>query len=543
MLDLCTALFAVVLASGTATAGSTATNAAAWTERLAAAASETERTTARTALRAIAAGPTDDAETREAIFALAEDALSTGADLDVVLKATVLYPEDPRTPPLMRSLAEAQLRAGDPFGAHLMFRDLLAMADPPVDLLPLAASNAARVADMAAAFEWARAVPEGASLSRESQIHRDRALLVSAAALDRHELALEAYRRLAKRDASGLRVDPQALGAAARTLEDVGLAEEAIAAYESFVNVHPRDPERPRALLALGRLLARTERATGSRVHLELLVRDHPDTREAQEARLDLLELDGEPAAPGKIDGYVAAIREATDAGAAVAACRRFAETFVGAGRPMDLVDTVTSLARGGEGEADELTSMVARDCLAKFLDPVLALLDARDDLVGIAATAAAAESVGAEIPDARAAVVGRALSGLGLGTSPLAADGVAEARACRAGCDWEPIVERLRASLDTASASPGAAAEIERWLGEGLFRLGRKDEARTVLERALGRSLDPAARRPLEVLLADVLFAAGETTAACERYRAASERGASPWVDRQLERCREGAS
>lgn len=515
---------------------------AGWVERLRTADSAKDRQTALTALRSLAAGPTENPRTREAAFALADAGIEegTGRDLDAVVKATTLYPGDPRTPALLRNLATAQLEAGDRFGAHLVFRKLMAQDARPTELLPVAAANAARVEDMDAAFEWSRAVGPDARRTPEQASLADRALLISSAALGRHEQALEAYRRLAKSDPEGLRTDAQSLAAAARTLDDVGLAEEALRAYVAFVNVHTKAPERPDALLSLGRLMVRTERTKGARQYLDWLIRDHPDTRAAHEARLDLLALDGEPGAPSKIAGYLAAIRQATDAASAVRACRRFSEAFVGAGRPIELVDAVASLVRDDRGEDDALTAMVARECLGNVLDPVLELLASRDDLVGVAAAAAEAESVGVAVPAARSELVDRARRVLGLPAreTPVTR-AIAAARAGGPDGDWEAAVNRLRNALaGKTGSSPEAIAEAKRWIGEGLWRLDRNDEARDVLEQALSLPMAAAERRSIEVLLADVTFAAGDLESACTRYREANRLWRTKWVDRQLERC-----
>ncbi len=518
-----------------------------WTEALASAStSSVDRQAALVALGAIAAGPIDDPETREASFALADHWLEQGTaaigpeGIRALDAATTFFADDPRTGPTLRGLALAQLSNGDAYGAHSSFRRFIETGGAEGDplLLAQAADNAADVGDATLAFEWSQQIdPE--ELPRSDRVRLHLARLKAATALNRSEEALESARILSKDHHDALAVDALALFAAAKTYESVGLLDEAMSHLDTFVNVHPLDPERPDAMLRLGRMASRTGQVDRAQRTLSWLVERHPASSPAHHATLDLLEIDGEPAHPQKIDGYVDAMRRAGSHHDALAICERFADRFIAAGLPIEIAESLVVVAREDEG----LSQLAAEVCLGRALEPIFALLASRDDHMSIVTTAAGAESVGAKIPNSQVATVkaSRRLLGLPVTTPGMLEETIDAARTRLGRGQTGGLLEELdTALLLTPTPEPESRAEVKRLGAEVLWRERRASEAVTRIKKALKTGFEEKATRRLRVLLADILYTEGELTDACIEYRRALETQTSPWVESQVTRCSE---
>ncbi len=518
-----------------------------WAKALSSAStSSADRQAALVALGAIAGGPVDDPETREASFALADHWLEQGTaaigpeGIRALDAATTFFADDPRTGPTLRGLALAQVSNGDAYGAHGSFRRFIETGGAEDDLLLLAqaADNAADVGDAALAFEWSQQIdPE--ELPQLERIRLRLARLKAATALNRSEEALESARILSKDHHDALAVDALALFAAAKTYESVGLLDEAISHLDTFVNVHPLDPERPDAMLRLGRMASRTGQTDRAKRTLSWLVERHPASSPAHHATLDLLEIDGEPAHPAKIDGYIDAMRRAGSHHDALAICERFADRFIAAGLPIEIAESLVVVVREDEG----LSQLAAEVCLEDALEPVIALLASRDDHMSIVTTAAGAESVGAEIPKSQLAAVkaARRLLGLPETTPGMLEETIETARTRLGRGQTRGLLEELdTALLLTAAPEPGSRGEVERLAAEVLWRDQRGGEAVTRIRKALRIGFEKRTDRRLRVLLADILYTEGELDDACIEYRRALETLASPWVESQVTRCSE---
>jgi tetratricopeptide (TPR) repeat protein len=454
--------------------------------------------------------------------------------------ATALYPDDPRAPAVLRELAAAQLAAGDPFGAHLAYRSLLRSgpAAEPSALVARAAANAAAVRDMGSALAWASSLLESTELSEDERVLVHLAVLKAGSALGRHETALASARALASLRPAALRLDPQAILAAARTRQALGLLDEAITDYEIFANIHSAAVEHAEALLALARLQARGgTRARAGRT-LSWLVEMHPQSPAALSARIDLLELESPAVHPAQIDVYLALMREASDMAAARTLCDRLVGRFVPAGYSFELARGLAGLAeRGGA----DLAPVLAKKCLADHLEAMIVLLTLHDDQVRTAATAIQAEALGLVIPRAMRDRVERARLGLGLEPGPPSALEVAlrQAAAQLAAGDFAAAAGTAEAiPLRASEADPELAARALGVLAEAAWRAGEDPAALARLDEALALRIGEPVLRTLHVLRADVTFAGGDRAAACESYHRAHELGTSPWVERQLAVC-----
>lgn len=512
-----------------------------WSRRLASAAAESpEAAAARTALRALASFAPGDPETREAVFALALHATSRPPDqvsreeIDAMSAAVMLYGDDRRTIGVLRALANAQLARDDVFGAHIAFTAL--MSETQVDeespaLRAAAAANAARVRDMASALAWAQTLdPAQLDPAALKQFHY--ACLVAGQAIGHYELALGSLREA---NAEELRTDPAALLASARTHEALGLLENAVTDFALFGNLHPKAPEHAEVLRNLARLEARIGRRKHAERTLQWLIELHPSSTEAVQARLDLLELDGEDAAIGGIAGYLTALREATDSTGARAVCDRMTRRLLAAGFALEAIATLAAEARRDD---PGLAPLAAKQCLIDHLDSAVSLLDARKDRVGVAAAAAVAESLALSIPPASAGQVRNARLALGL---PAAGGGpqalaLAEAHAALRRGEFDTARLRSASLLLRRDLDPVVAVELRAVLAESLWRTEQPAEALATLDEGIAAT-PGAAARPLLVLRADLFFGT-DRERACQDYRSAAEIKPSPWVTRQVERC-----
>ena len=350
---------------------------------------------------------------------------------------------------------EGLLAHGDPYGAHVAFRQLLSRKDarPEPALVAEAAANAAVARDFASALSWSGDL-DAATLTDEQQrrwLHLAR--LKAGQALGRHDLALAAVNALTRCCPDTVRLDGQALLASARAHEALGMLERAASDYEVFANVHAANAEQAEALLALSRLGVRMGQTARARRTLSWLIEQHPQSASAQHARLDLLELDDRAGArvpapvPGAAlstaEGYLATMRSAGDMAQGKLSCERFAARFIGADRPAELATALARLA--GEG-GSEIASITAKKCLADHLHTLLNLLAVAGDRVQVAALAAQAEALGLDVPATSRSRVDEARRQLGLephrGLLGQAVDRSREA--ARAG-DWNGVVRLLR--------------------------------------------------------------------------------------------------
>lgn len=516
-----------------------------WIERFqASAASAEEVRLARTQLAKLASGVREDPATRDACFALAESWLhqrgagpSTGA-LKEITTAISLFPTDPRTPDLLVELARLQIEAGDPYGAHLAYSQLLQdpeRASPA--LLTRAAETAARAGDMAKALEWSMRV-DPAELSTMNAFRLHVARLKAAEALARMDIALEAASALAESDLESLRLDPQALLAVARVHDAAEQTELALTEYERFVNIHTTSELRPQAFLSFGQLLARTGRNEHAKRVYEWAIADHPASEGADFARLELLEVDGGSASVSGIEAYLEAARLASHSSSIGMVLDRFLERYVAAGLPLEAYTALAGLARDSMNHPD--AAATAGRKLAGALEPVLQLLASRDDHLSVAAVDALTQDLGLPIPVGQRQAVQTARQHLGLPRlrfGELAA-AIPAAQTEMKSARWEAALVVLDAALaqDREPWAPDVA-DARRLMAECHWRLQNDRDALIQIDRALQSAFDLPTIRTLRVLRADILFG-NDNPAACAEYREAEALGRTPWVQGQLRRC-----
>lgn len=515
-------------------------------------ASPEDRESALVALRSLAAGLRDQPDTREASFALAGHWADPGAGsrteaIRTMTAATSLYPDDPRTPAMLERLIEVQLASGDDYGAHLAYRQRIG-SDPaavPPAILASGAACAARAGDHGAALHWALAT-DPASLDREGRIAMHMARLIAGEALGRFDQALESADWLASEEKVVLRVTPRALEAAGHTYEATGLLDKAIEQYTALVNIFADAELWPERVLDLGRLLARTGRPDRARRYLQWLVEQSPESSQAMLARLEMMELGDEPARVSDASAYLDVIRNAPDMASSRAACDRFVLRFLGAGHVLELVTALRNVVVDPSADPDALYPLVAKDAVLRSLDPMLALLVAREDSLALAAASVEITAMHVPVPPHHRDAVARAREKFGL--SPLPEGpveaGLIEARAAMAKQDWSGAVDALNLALvSDRSPLPSTEVRARALIGEALWRDGQADEALRSIDAALERFPEPALARPLIVLRADIRFSRGDWSGSCEDYRRAAETEASRWVSLQLERCSDPAA
>lgn len=512
-----------------------------WTAALG---SPTEHATAWSALRAMAAGPQDSEETREALFALSHHVTASGTapdriGLDLLSTAVTLYPDDPRTPGVLRALSRIHLEAGDTFGAHVAFGYLARHWQPATEsgLIARAAANAATVRDMGAALTWAQQV-KPATLTDSDRPTWLLARLKAGQAMGRLDLALESARELALAWPDRLNIDAQALLASTRTHESLGLLDHAVNDAELFVNIHPRAPERPELMLLLGRLYTRSGKTSRAASALNWLIEAHPGSMSAVLARLDLLELDAAPADAGQAADYLDVLRNTADTLQGRAVCVRFADRFIAAGWPLELV---AALARLAEEQNESVGPLAARQCLNDRAEQAIRLLASRHDAVGVAAVAEQLATLALRVPPASATDVAAARRTLGLRAEAPATlhEALGQARRAARSGDWVQLIETLESPARfVRDADVELRAEARRLLAEGLWRLERNAEALARLDEALALGVTGRSLRSLRVLRADIQFASGQREQACADYDAAAALGSSRWVNQQLTRC-----
>ncbi len=510
-------------------------------------ASESERAKAVAALRSVAAQDQQDPRTKEATFALADylsrkQGDSNAESVQAMAAATLLYPDDARTPGILRRLVRAQLAVGDRQAAHLSFGTLMqsAATQPDPDLIALATVNAVAVGDMNAAFAWSARV-DPARIAGASRTQLLLARVKSAHSIGRHDAAVAAAAALEQGARADLRLDPDALLAAARSEEALGKLGDAASHLLVFANIHPRHPERPEALLELGRVQARLGKAPLARRTYEWVESDHAGDPSASEARVEKLDLEAGKRDAAQVAAFVEAIQAAAargDGAGAKSACDRLVSRFLGSGMPLEAVTVLARLAREKEG----IAPLASRESLSEGLGPAIDLLASRGDDVSLLAAVAEAESVEVTVPADRTEVVDAARARFGLArVAPSDLDhaveaALADARAGR----FEDVRARMQDALAFATAksperSRVAASEL---LAEALWREGKAPDAIRTIDEALLASPSPEQGRPLRVLKADILFAGGQEEEACALYTAAFDGGRSTWVASQLERC-----
>jgi hypothetical protein len=326
-----------------------------------------------------------------------------------------------------------------------------------------------------------------------------------------------------------VREDASALLAAARTEAATGRLEAAVRHYDAYVNIHTRRPERPRALLELGQVLARLERRAAALQVFEWIQREYAGSAQAYAARLGQLRLDSGLPANERAEAYRRAAEQLADPTEAAMACREILETLLAAGEPLRAVSTLGWMAKNGAGAS----AAAARQQLLIGIEPALTLLADRGDDVGLAAVLSEAESVGVILSPGLLGVARAASRRLGLvqpGDEMLAA-----ARDLARAGRWEEVAAALEGAV---SAEPGFRAARLGLLAEAAWRLGRNEEALSRLNDALAHAAAGRESRELLVLRADVLLSTGQRAAACADYTSARVIAPSPWVDRRALQC-----
>ena len=509
---------------------------------------ESEVHGALAALKAQAAGLLEDPATREAAFILANYWSVQAADepseeaIRAISAAATLYPDDPRSRPLLEQLVTMQVETGDCFGAHIMFARLVEsdLAERRPDLAVQAAYCAADSRDFAAALEWSRRI-DLEQVDAPLHIRLDLARLKSEEALGRLDVALKSAKRLEENDLDALHGDRLALLAAARARENATLLEPAVKNYATYVNLYPKSADRPTVLLKLAALLGRMGRLVEAQRYIDFLISEYPDSMEADQGRLSAIEFDGGSARASQLDTYLAVIRDAGDVPSTRVACQRLVDRFLSAGLPLELMMGLSRLIREeSDNDGSPVVRMVAEDATKEALELILTLLVSREDVVSIGAVSIQAMELGIPIPASRREDVRAARRTLGL--PPLddrLAPGIEAARELMQTGSWQEAADHLALELEThAEAEPRQAATARRLQATALWRADRSEEALQIVDDALQAELDRSIRRSFHVLRADILFGAGEEARACTSYREAAALGASAWVTAQTERC-----
>lgn len=501
-------------------------------------ASDAEREQARARLREIAAGPPSDRRTRAAVFALvsslpAEDPIGERVSIEILLAAASLYPDDPRTGDVLRRLGLAQIASGDRYGAHYSLTRLFGhpKLDIDAEMRVAAATNAAAVGDMVSALEWSKPLdPE--TLTEELRTELWRIRLSAAESVGRHSEALVASERLDELAPDRLRSDPVALLAAARTDAAVGRLESAEVRYAAFLNIHTRSTDRADVMLEHAKLLGVLQRPLAARQSFDWVLKDYPDSPQADMARIERIDLDPTRAALNRADAYRRAADNARTAAASDEACKRVMEILIADGRPLEAISILAWMIHNSPG----LAGLAARKNLMHGLEPAMNLLVAREDTVGLAAASAIASSVNLPLPVDLRPTVANARRDLGITVRPGALE---QARRHELSGDWDQIRPTLQTLPPTAALRPGLAAEVARLSAESLWRDGLSDQALEDLDRAIGSDgLSPAMSRRMRVLRADILLSTGRKQKACADYLAAAEVRPSVWVASRLEQC-----
>ena len=403
------------------------------------------------------------------------------------------------------------------------------------DVTARAVSNAAVVGDPEAVVRWSA----GLDLTTVAPDLRPgvlRARVRAGVALRRLDLAAESMEELDRTAPESLRADPATQYAAAEADRMLGRLESAARRYLEFANIHSSSDQRPQALLQYARVLVRLGRADSARQIYLWITEDLPGTRAAHRSRLELLEMAPGTDGPDLAPGYVEAARQSPDGSGAKEALDRMSERLLGSGHALELISVLTALAAEQDGS---LVPLAARGVLRTVFDPALALLVSRQDPVAIAAAVSAASSVGVPVPASRRESLAPIHDAIGLlpGTARSLEEALVEARLLARKDRWRDARDLVDQAMRFARPVPDRLRlDAEVFLAEALWREEREPEALTRLQALAGR--DDVSCRPALVLEADIHFAAGRQDEACPLYRRAAEVRATPWVERQLQRC-----
>jgi hypothetical protein len=198
-------------------------------------------------------------------------------------------------------------------------------------------------------------------------------------------------------------------------------------------------------------------------------------------------------------------------------------------------------LALDPEAGSEDLSPLMAKEAVLRGLDPLLALLVAREDPVSLAAASLEIEALAIPVPPQHRDAIAAARGTVGL--PPLVSgnlEGAIErARVALEGGNWKEAADLLELALTSArSPYPPTAAEATLLLAEALWRGGRDEDALQRVERGLESFSEAEVVRALRVLDADIRFSSGDREGGCAAYRVAAAQSTTRWVELQLERC-----
>ena len=488
-------------------------------------------------LESAAVGRPIDPRPAEALFALArfqpEDRpLGPQIGANILSRMATLYADDPRIAYVLQRLAKNQLAADNRLGAHFTLTRLAALPDgaSTPELQIRAAANAVVVGDMQSAIDWSASLDRW-DVSADLKNLGWRTRLTAAQALGRHAEAIAALDRLEEAKEKLPAGNPAALLAAARTEAVAGRLNAAEIRYRDFINVHTRSPHRAAAMLEHAELLARLQRTTPALRVLEWLTDEYDGTQEADIARIRGIEWRTDLSPEGRAVAYREIATRASTEQAAVRACNNLLELLIAEGQPLEAISVLAWMTKNTHG----FPALAARRGLMRGSEAAIRLLASRDDVVGLAAAAAAIQEVGLAVPAGQAAVVDSALHSIGM----IAVDPrLKHVQALADEGRWDEV-NRLLAHVDRRPVEDATHTRMTALAAEALWRLGRSDAALSTIGQTLdSRDLPPLMARRLAVLRGDIEFAEGDTSTACRDYRRAAAIRQSAYVADQLLHC-----
>ena len=498
-------------------------------------------------LQAYATGPMGDpdttAATREIALFRLESPETAPPRRRIIewLAYSATSPQEAADAGVLLALAEAQEEIGDNYGSFLSYQRHHTAREGFEDLglKARAAEMATQALEMATAQQWSEEALELAPQDTEllSLLHRAR--LKAAESLGKLDEALESARAIQEIDPESLHADSDALQSAMRLFDALERIEDFVENASIFVNVYPNHPDHAEALWRLSERYAQQGKRLLQDRMLDWLVVTHADSVYAARARLLKLGDRGRPPHPNDIPDYMIAIRETDDSDMMQFTCREMFNNLLRSGFPVEAWMAVVTMVR-----TNDLGGVACAYIAGDLIGESLQLLIARQDTMGVAAVALAAQSIEVPIPSFIEPAVRREMQSLGIQLTQdfdkfdsalthsreayllgecgdqihllelalrdiprlrgVPHDSIAEAAVLWVHCKWDELeIEELTTYLDGIAAQLGA----------------------------------PVAQRRLWVAKAGLLFADDRETA-CSLYVQADAVEPSRWVDAQLKRC-----
>ena len=398
--------------------------------------------------------------------------------------------------------------------------------------------------------------------------HRPQELLLCLLAEQgRPEEALTIAQAL-RAHAGGERPSERTLAAIAEVLAAAGPRDQAEAARKAFLQAHPASDQLPRVELAWGRMLGRQGDKQGSAQILRNLVKEHPISPQADDARLALASL--------LTDGSLKDTKDLPSAESLLAEVRKGGKALPkGAAQMVELRlltgrsgwDEALALTDGMEPSlrqdpevrklwaeawngwaAQRLEKGRIGDFLARLKPGAFVALEPKLRLSLVERFAASGlldtlPSLLAEVPEAQRAVLRRAaLTNAPVETQPKAVlrllgpkggggpeESLARARADAVLANWASV----RTVLPSARPGPERVAVLVRLLQRPLLAAEKPSQRLAEAEGWLARASEKGVvLEPLAILLADLRFQAGDAKGALALYPTkATAPGQQGWV------------